>query len=159
MFSINITPNIRDTDALRHININVIPYWFETARTELYTIFNPTHELTYKKWNLKLVHLDLNYIKNAYFGYDVEIRTYLIKLGKSSITLYQEVWQNGILRFTGKSVIIYYDYIKQENNTIPKNIRNKLIKHLTTFKEIEEKNKLEIKNSKKNNEKDFVESI
>jgi len=103
--------------------------------------------------------LDLNYIKNAYFGYDVEIRTYLIKLGKSSITLYQEVWQNGILRFTGKSVIIYYDYIKQENNTIPKNIRNKLIKHLTTFKEIEEKNKLEIKNSKKNNEKDFVESI
>lgn len=142
MFKIEITPNIGDTDALRHINLNVIPSWFETARTDLYTIFNPTHELTYKKWNLLLVHMDFNFIKYVYFGYDVEIRTYLVKLGKSSITLRQEVWQNGTLRVTGKSVIIYHDYIRQENNLIPDNIRNQLIKHLINIEEIEEKNKL-----------------
>lgn len=157
MFKINITPSINDVDALRHVNLNVIPSWFETARTDLYNIFNPTHELTYKKWNLLLVHMDFNFIKHIYFGYDVEIRTYLVKLGKSSITLLQEVWQNGCLRATGKSVMIYYDYIKQENNSIPENIRNQLSKHLITVEEIEEKNRFEIKNSKKSNEKDFVE--
>lgn len=157
MFKINITPSINDVDALRHVNLNVIPSWFETARTDLYNIFNPTHELTYKKWNLLLVHMDFNFIKHIYFGYNVEIRTYLVKLGKSSITLLQEVWQNGCLRATGKSVMIYYDYIKQENNSIPENIRNQLSKHLITVEEIEEKNRFEIKNSKKSNEKDFVE--
>lgn len=157
MFKMNITPSISDTDALRHVNINIIPAWFETARTDLYTIFNPTHELTYKKWNLRLVHMDFNFIKHVYFGYDVEIRTHIIKVGKSSITLLQEVWQNGTLRVTGKSVIVFYDYIKEENNSIPENIRNQLTKHLISIEEIEEKNRLEIKNNEKSNEKEFNE--
>ena len=157
MFKKIITPSVRDTDALRHINLNVIPSWFETAKTDLYNIFNPTHELTYKKWNLLLVHMDFNFIKHIYFGYDVEIRTYLIKIGKSSITILQEVWQNGCLRVTGKSVMIYYDYIKQESNSIPENLRNQLDKHLISVDEIEEKNRLEIKNNEKSNEKDFTE--
>ena len=157
MFKMNITPSISDTDALRHVNINVMPVWFETARNDLYTIFNPTHELTYKKWNLLLVHMDFSFIKHVYFGYDVEIRTHIIKVGKSSITLLQEVWQNSTLRVTGKSVIVCYDYIKEENSPIPENIRNQLMKHLTTIEEIEEKNRIEIKNSEKNHEKEFNE--
>lgn len=157
MFKINITPNIGDTDALRHINPNIIPAWFETGRTELYNIFNPTHELTYKKWNLLLVHMDFNFIKQLYFGYNVEIRTYLIKIGKSSITIQQEVWQNGILRVTGKSIMLCYDYIKQENKFISENIRNQLKKHLITLEEIEENNKIEMKNNKNRNKYDFIE--
>lgn len=157
MFKINITPNIGDTDALRHININIVPIWFETGRTELYNIFNPTHELTYKKWNLSLIHMDFNFIKQLYFGYDVEIRTYLIKIGKSSITIQQEAWQNGILRVTGKSIMLCYDYIKQENKYIPENIRNQLKKHLITVEEIEENNKIEIKNNKNRDKSDFIE--
>ena len=157
MFKTNITPSIRDTDALRHVNINVVPEWFETARTDLYDIFNPTHELTYKKWNIMLVHMDFNFIKHVYFGYGVEIRTYIINVGKTSITLLQEVWQNGVLRVTGKSVLLYFDYIKQESNYIPEDIRNQLIKHLVTVEEIEEKNKIEIKNSERSSEKDFIE--
>jgi hypothetical protein len=54
-------------------------------------------------------------------------------------------------------VLIYYDYIKQENKPIPENIRNELKKHSISIVEIEEKNKLEIKNNEKSNERDFIE--
>lgn len=157
MFKTIITPNMSDTDALRHINSNVIPLWFETGRTEVYNIFNPTHELTYKKWNLMLVRMDFNFIKPIYYGYDVEIRTYIIKLGKSSITLLQEVWQNGQLRVNGKSVMIFFDYIRQENKAIPEDIRNSLLKEIISIDELEEKNKKEIKNNKKNKDYEFIE--
>ncbi len=157
MFKTVITPSIADTDALRHINNTVIPHWFETARSDLYDIFNPSHELTYKKWNLLLVHMDFNFIKHVYFGYDVEIRTYVTKLSKSSITLSQEVWQNGQLRLNGNCVMLYFDYVKGESNLIPDNIRNELMNHLISAKELEEKNRLEMRNVD-DDEKEFIES-
>lgn len=157
MFKTVISPSIADTDALRHVNNTVIPQWFESARSELYSIFNPSCELTYKKWNLLLVHMDFNFIRHVYFGYDVEVRTYITKISKSSITLTQEVWQNGQLRLNGNSVMLYYDYIKQENNLIPENIRSELTKHLISAKELEEKNRLEMKRLT-DKEKEFIES-
>ena len=84
MFKTSITPRIGETDALRHITNTALPVWFENGRNELFTIFNPEHELTYKKWNLILVHMDFNYIRQTYYGYDVEIRTYVTKIGKTS---------------------------------------------------------------------------
>ena len=157
MFKTIITPSISDTNALRHVSNTVIPHWFETARSQLYSIFNPNHELTYKKWNLLMVHMDFNFIKPVYFGYDVEIRTYIIKVSKSSISISQEVWQNGKLRVSGTSVMLYYDFIRQESNLIPENIRKELVKHLISAKELEEKNRLEMKNEK-NDKKEFIES-
>lgn len=157
MFKTIISPSISDMNALRHVSNTVIPHWFESARSPLYTLFNPSHDLTYKKWNLMLVHMDFNFIKPVYFGYDVEIRTYITKISKSSLTLSQEVWQNGQLRLNGNCVMLYYDYIKQESNLIPDNIRNKLMNHLISSKELEEKNRLEMKN-KKENKKEFIES-
>jgi len=158
MFKTIITPRIGETDALRHITNTALPVWFENGRNELFTIFNPEHELTYKKWNLILVHMDFNYIRQTYYGYDVEIRTYVTKIGKTSFTVMQEAWQNGILRSNGKSVMVYYDYIKQESKVIEEEIRNKLKEHYISLEELEEKNKQEMKNNKKTKEFEFIES-
>ena len=152
MFKTRITPRVGETDGLRHITNTTLPCWFETGRTELIKIFVPTNELTYKKWNIILVHMDFNFLKQTYFGYDVEIRTYVTKIGKHSFTVHQEAWQNGLIRATGNSTMIYYDYIKQKSKIIPEEIRNELKKHLVDLKELEEKNKIEMKNNNENKE-------
>ncbi len=158
MFTTKITPRIGETDAMRHITNTALPVWFEIARNDLFRIFNPTNELTYKKWKLILVHMDFNYLKQTYFGYDVEIRTYVTKIGKTSFTVLHEAWQNGQLRSNGTATMIYFDFIKQESNVMPEDIRNTLKEHYISKEELDEKNKIEMKNNKKIKEIDYVES-
>lgn len=158
MFKTMITPRIGETDALRHITNTALPVWFESGRNELFKIFNPENELTYKKWNLIIVHMDFNYIRQTYFGYNVEIRTYITKIGKSSFTVTQEAWQNGFLRSNGKAVIVYYDFIRQESKVIPEDIRIKLKEHFISTDELEEHNKNEMKKNGNVKEFDYIES-
>lgn len=154
-----ITPRIGDTDALRHINNTALPIWFETARNPLFRIFNPTLELTYKKWNLVMLRCDFNYLKQMYFGYDVEIRTYVSKIGKTSVVIHQEAWQNGLLRANGSCTMLYFDFIKQNSVVIPDDIREKLNEHYIAKEDLEKNNKKEMKENRKNNEMtDYVES-
>lgn len=159
MYKTIITPRIGDTDALRHINNTALPIWFETARNPLFRIFNPTLELTYKKWNLVMLRCDFNYLKQMYFGYDVEIRTYVSKIGKTSVVIHQEAWQNGLLRANGSCTMLYFDFIKQNSVVIPDDIREKLNEHYIAKEDLEKNNKKEMKENRKNNEMtDYVES-
>ena len=159
MYKTIITPRIGDTDALRHINNTTLPIWFETARNPLFRIFNPTLELTYKKWNLVMLRCDFNYLKQMYFGYDVEIRTYVSKIGKTSVVIHQEAWQNGLLRANGSCTMLYFDFIKQNSVVIPDDIREKLNEHYIAKEDLEKNNKKEMKENRKNNEMtDYVES-
>lgn len=145
MFRKIITPRIGETDALRHINNTALPNWFEVARNPIFRIFNPELELTYKKWNLIMLRSDFNYLKEIYFGFDVEIRTYITKIGKTSITVYHEAWQNGILRANGSCIMLYYDYIRQSSIEIADDMRKELEKHFITKDELESNNKKEMK--------------
>lgn len=132
MYKTIITPRIGDTDGLRHITNTALPVWFETARNPIFEIFTPNYELTYKKWKLVLVHCDYTYLKQTYFGYDVEIKTYVKKIGKTSFTLLHEAWQNNELKSKGTATMIYFDFIRQESMVIPEDIRNKLKEHYIT---------------------------
>lgn len=159
MYKTMITPRIGETDGLRHINNTVLPLWFETARNPIFEIFVPNYELTYKKWNLIMVHAEYNYLDQIFFGYDVEIRTYITKIGNSSFTIYQEVWQNGTIRANGSTILVYFDFIKQESQTIPPEIREKLQELYMDLNDIEKQNKKEMKENKKQVEElNYIES-
>ncbi len=159
MFKTMITPRFGDTDGLRHINNTCLPIWFETARNPIFRIFVPTLEQTYKKWNLIMVHTDFNYFGQIYFGYDVEIRTYVSKIGNSSFTVLHEAWQNGELKGNGTAVMVYFDFIRQESNRIPDDIRDALKEHIIDMDELEAKNKKEMKENKKEEiEIDYIAS-
>lgn len=159
MYKTKIQPRIGDTDGLRHINNTALPIWFETARNPIFEIFVPNYELTYKKWNLIMVHTEFNYIKQIYFGYDVEIRTYVSKIGNSSFTVLHEAWQNGQLRANGIATMVYFNFVKQESVTIPEEIRDKLKEHYIEEEELKENNKKEMKENKNNVEElDYIES-
>lgn len=129
MYKINITPGVQNTDGLGHINNGVLTGWFETARTPIYKIFVPSLDFSHETWNLIMVHSEYDFLNQIFFNKDVEIHTYIKKIGNSSFTVYHELYQNNIKCSSGEVVLVYYDYINNKSMKIPDDIKETLLKH------------------------------
>ncbi len=134
MFEIIITPGVQNTDGLGHINNGVLSEWFETARTPIYKIFTPTLEFSHDKWRLIMVHSEYDYYNQIYFKRDVVVRTFIKKIGKTSFTVYHELFQENKKCASGSVVLVHYDFEMEENIDIPDDIRKKLKKHFYRYK-------------------------
>lgn len=136
MFIDYVTPRFGNIDGLRHVNNTVVADWFEMGRNGIFRFFTPDLELTYEKWKLIIVRAEFDFVSQMYYGTDVEIRTYILKIGNSSFTTGHEAWQDGELKSKGKSVIVHYDFIEKKSKPIPDEIREKLIEHLISEEDI-----------------------
>ena len=130
MFTIKITPRFGDTDSLRHINNTVIANWFELGRNPIFRIFMPNLNLSYKTWSLILAHTDYDFLGEIHYQHDVEIHTYVKRIGNKSFTTYHEAWQEGRLCAKGNATMVYYDFNKKISLEISANIKEKLKEHL-----------------------------
>ena len=139
MLKMMLTPRFGKIDAMKHVNNNHIGEWFELAREEIYRYFIPDLDLNPEKWKLILVRNETDFVGQIRYGQDVEIRTYILKIGNSSFTVGNEVWQDGKLKAKGKSIIVHYDYLKEKSIRIPENIRLKLKKLNLNEKDIGKK--------------------
>ncbi|WP_462273285.1 acyl-CoA thioesterase [Methanohalophilus sp.] len=130
MFKLTVTPRFGDVDGLRHVNNTVIPEWFEMGRNPIFRIFTPDLDLTPEKWRLIMARTEFDFLGEMYFDGDVEIRTYIARLGNSSFTIGHEAWQRGELKAKGKAVIVHYDFMEKKSLPIPPEIRTRLEEHL-----------------------------
>lgn len=129
MFSITVTPRFGDADGLRHINNCVIPQWFELARNPIFELI-PDFKFDYVTWDQILAHIDIDFVGQLRFGSDVEIRTYVSRIGTCSYTLYQEAWQKGKLGAKGSAVIVCFDFQKEKTKPVSDELRRRLGEHL-----------------------------
>lgn len=132
MFSENISPRFSDTDALGHINNTMVPIWFEGARTPVFKLFTP--ELDLKNWPLILAKINVDFEAQMFYGLDMEVRTFISRIGGSSFDVFQELWQQGKRVASGTAVMVHFDYRAQKTALIPDNIRGILNQHL--FEEV-----------------------
>ena len=65
-----------------------------------------------------------------YYGKDVEIKSYILKIGNTSFTIGHEAWQDNELKARGKAVLVNYDFEASKSKPIPDTIRKNLEKHL-----------------------------
>ncbi len=128
MFTRTIEPAFHDTDALGHINHTRLPIWFERARNDLFRLFTP--DLDPGRWRLIIARLEIDYLAELFYGQDVEIRTYLTRLGGSSFTVTQEAWQSGRLASRGHAVLVHYDHQAKGAVSIEGALREALAAHL-----------------------------
>lgn len=127
-WKITITPHFGDADPLRHINNCRLPVWFELGRAPIFSVFHPSLELD--TWPLILAKISVDYISQMRWDRDVEITTYIRKLGRSSFTVYQEAHQSGALGAKGEAVLVHFDYATQKSSPIPADIAGVLEKHM-----------------------------
>lgn len=127
MFSEIITPNFSDTDALGHINNTKAPVWFEGGRAPVFKLFTP--DLDPNKWQLIIAKIEVSYHGQLFYGQDVEIKTFISRIGGASFDVYQELWQHGEKCVSGTASMVHFDYKTQKSLKIPDDIRNQLQEH------------------------------
>ncbi len=128
MFTTNITPAFLDTDGLGHINNTKLPMWFELARNDLFRIFTP--DLDMKKWELIVAKIEVDFKGEMHFGFDVEIKTFIEKIGNSSFVVLQQAWQKGKLTAEGKTYMVHYDFAQKKTTPLTQRHKLELALHL-----------------------------
>ncbi|MDR0553636.1 MAG: acyl-CoA thioesterase [Treponema sp.] len=130
MFITRVSPRFGDVDGLGHINNVVLAGWFELARNPLFRIFEPNLNLSHDTWPLIMAHTDFDFLDQIFFQFDVEIRTYVERIGVKSFTLLHEAWQEGRLCTRGKAVIVHFDFHKNQSTPLPEDKKKLLAEHL-----------------------------
>jgi acyl-CoA thioester hydrolase len=133
MFVRTIEPAFYDTDALGHVNNTRLPAWFELARNDLFRLFTP--DLDPRKWRLIMARMEIDYHAELHYGSEIELRTYISRLGNSSFTVTQEAWQQGELTNLGHTVLVHYDYAEKRAAPIEGELRESLKAHLRPLEE------------------------
>jgi len=128
MFSYLVMPGFSDTDALGHINNTRLPVWFENARNPIFKLFTPNLDL--KRWPLILARITVDFKEQMFLDHQVEIRSYISKIGNTSFTTCQEAWQDGICTAKGEATMVHFDYQLEKSVIIPDDIRGILEQHL-----------------------------
>lgn len=121
-------PSFTDTDALGHINNTRLPVWFERARNDLFRLFTP--DLDPKKWRLILASIKIDFLGELFYGEDIEVKTYLERIGNSSFVVIQEAWQSGKMGARGEAILVHYSFANKASMPIEGELREALTAHL-----------------------------
>lgn len=119
-----ITPRVSETDGCGHINNTTLPVWFEAGRRHIFQLITPS--LNFSEWKLSLVEMNVKFLHQIYLNADVEISTWISKLGNKSLTINEVATQNGVICAQGLIVYVYFDYLAQQSLRIPDDVRNRL---------------------------------
>lgn len=128
MFITKIRPRVSETDGLGHINNTTIPIWFESGRDEIFKIFTP--DLSFDKWRLVIVNMNVDFVAETFYGKEVEIHTWIKRIGNTSFQIEEELYQEGVLTARGTSTYVNFNFETRKPEPIPDHIRRELEKHL-----------------------------
>ena len=119
-----ITPRVSETDGVGHINNVFVPIWFEAGRRKIFSIFSP--DLSFKKWKLALVNINVDYTDQLFLKDDVYIKTWIEKIGKTSFQIGEEIEQTGRICAKGTATYVNYNFRKKQPEKLSDNIKKSL---------------------------------
>lgn len=127
MFTEIIQPRFSETDALGHINNTVLTVWFEACRTPIFKIFTP--ELNLQQWPLIVASIQVDFKAQLHYGQEVEIKSWISRIGNSSFDVTQQAWQQGKCCAEGKTALVRFDYQSQQASPLSPELRAALEQH------------------------------
>lgn len=96
-----------DTDRQGHVNNAVFSTYLETGRVEL--LCKADLALLSESASFVIAALNLNFLKEILWPGQVDIGTGILKIGTSSIKIYQQLFQNGHCVASAETVIVQVD--------------------------------------------------
>ncbi len=96
-----------DTDRQGHVNNAVFTTFMETGRVQL--IYDPSNPIVAEGGSFVIAKLVLEYKKEVTWPGEVQIGTRVAKVGTSSLTIEQALFQNGACVATSESIIVHFD--------------------------------------------------
>ena len=116
MIKESIKPRFCETDGLGHINNTVVAQWFEAARDPVFKWFTP--DLNLSNWKLILAKTTVEFHAELQYGAEVELKTYISRIGNSSFDVYQEAWQDDKKCASGTAVMVHFDHKNKKSQKI-----------------------------------------
>lgn len=117
-----------DTDRQGHVNNAVFATYFETGRVEM--LLADGGEFLEPGQSLVLARLEIDLLAEINWPGTVEIGTRVAKIGRSSMTLEQAVFQNGRLAARGISVVVLTDETTRRSTPLGEAALERLRAHM-----------------------------
>ncbi len=117
-----------DTDSQGHVNNAVFNTFLETGRIEL--IYGPEVPLSAETSALVIANLNMNFIAEIHWPGQIDIGTGILKVGNSSITILQNLFQNDQCVASAKTVIVHMDSNIKKSSPLPDPARDALNRYL-----------------------------
>lgn len=95
-----------DTDRQGHVNNAVFATFMETGRVEM--IHSSGEPLLEDGFSFVVAKLDINYLAEILWPGTVDIGTRVVRVGRSSVTMQQAVFQNGICCASAETVVVHF---------------------------------------------------
>ena len=96
-----------DTDRQGHVNNAVFATFLETGRVEV--LYNRDYHLLAEGASFVIASLKLDFLKEIRWPGQVDTGTGILKIGNSSIRIYQKLFQDGQCVATAETVIVQVD--------------------------------------------------
>lgn len=93
-----------DTDRQGHVNNSIFSSFLETGRVEI--LYNSEKPLLSENCSFVIASIKLNFLKEINWPGEVEIGTGILKIGNSSITFNQKLFQNNICVADAETIIV-----------------------------------------------------
>lgn len=117
-----------DTDRQGHVNNAVFNTFLETGRVEF--LYASDNTLTADNAAFVIAGLDLKFLAEINWPGQVEIGTGVTKIGNSSLSLFQGVFQNDQCVATAKTVIVQMNEGNRKSQSLSDKARTFLNQHM-----------------------------
>ena len=113
-----------DTDRQGHVNNAVFMTFLETGRVEV--LHRPKSPIYDDNAEFVLVNVNLNLQGEIRWPGEVQIGTAVSKIGNSSITFYQQMFQNGVCVASADSVVVQVNTMTRRSQSLSETARTAL---------------------------------
>lgn len=127
MFETIIHPRVSETDAVGHINNTVVPVWFEAGRRDFFAIFGPPED--FSQWRMIVAGFTVNFEHELTYPAPVTVRTWVERVGNSSLTLHEELHQHGTRCATGRTTYVNVNPATKRSEPLSDAVRLELARH------------------------------
>ena len=113
-----------DTDRQGHVNNAVFMTFLETGRVEV--LHRPNSPIHDNNAEFVLVNVNLNLQGEIRWPGEVQIGTAVRKIGNSSITFHQQMFQNGVCVASADSVVVQMNTTTRKSQALSETARTSL---------------------------------
>lgn len=118
----------RDTDRQEHVNNSVFSTFFETGRVEF--MVNPEKPIACSDCSFVIASIKMDFILEINWPGIIEIGTGITRMGNSSITIAQGLYQNSQLVGFAESVIVQVSNHTKKSHPLSEHARQVLSAYL-----------------------------
>lgn len=127
-FWTRITIRFGDMDRMQHINNLAVGEFFETARVEFREKIHPPLDIS-EGVGIVIRRICIDFVGQAHYPGEVAVGTRVLRLGNSSYTLGQGVFQDGRCFATTETISVFADSRAGKSAPLPAGLRAALEKY------------------------------